>query len=217
VKLRDESDKAMTDAVLKGRSAEDRSNGYGLMDDPQARKKQLEIRDYALGNEALIFRVLKSSSDARHRAIAAEALGYGRQSGEQVDALVMACLDPDAGVRNDAIRALAVLAGARAELAQRIPVGPFIQLLRSGSWTDHNKASGLLVALTVKRDPKVLEQLRAEALDTLIEMARWRSSGHAFSARVLIGRMAGIEENRLVRLAFDEPVDTILAALTPVR
>ena len=43
----------------------------------------------------------------------AQMLGYARQSDQQVDALVHASLDADDDVRNDAVRALEVLAGAK--------------------------------------------------------------------------------------------------------
>jgi HEAT repeat protein len=160
----------------------------------------LAIRDYALRNERLILQVLSSSSDARHRAIAAQMLGYCRQSGEQIDALVRASLDENDNVRNDAVRALYVLAGAKPKLAERIPAEPYIRLLRSGSWSDHNKASLLLMALTKTRDAKVLEALRNGALDALIEMARWRSAGHAEAALLILGRLADIGDDELNRL-----------------
>jgi len=63
-------------------------------------------------------------------------LGYGRQSRGQIDALVKANLDPDDAVRNNAVRALWVLAGAKPDLALNIPLEPFIRLLRSGDWSD---------------------------------------------------------------------------------
>lgn len=217
VKLREEFGDALEQAVMNGHSTEDYSQGYALTNDPEARKKELEMREYALRNESLILTVLASSADASHRAIAAQALGYGRQSNEQVDALVQASLDSDDGVRNDATRALAVLAGAKPDLARRIPDGPFIQLLKSGSWSDHNKASLLLTSLTRGRDAAVLKQLRSQALDALIEMSRWRSAGHASAARILLGRIAGIEEHRLEELAESGQVDAILAALTRVQ
>ena len=217
VQLSEAADRALMAAIRKGHSAEDDSNGYALTDDQEARKKELEIRDYALRNEAMVLQVLVSSSDAHHRAIAARTLGYGRQSREQVDALVSACLDPDDEVRNDGTRALGVLTVARQELARRVPAEPFIRLLKSGSWTDRNKASFLLLGLTVQRDPKVLEQLREQALDALIEMARWRDTGHAYTARVLLGRIGGIDEKQLETLAQAGNIDTILAALTPAR
>jgi len=200
VKLRQQMDDALTKSVMNGHATEDESEGYALTNDPKARRAELAVRDYALQHEALIFQVMTSSSDARHRAIAAQMLGYGRQSDEQIDALVHASLDADDDVRNDAVRALWVLGAAKPALARRIPPEPFIRLLRSGSWLDHNKASLVLVALTTTRDPQVLAQLRTEVLDSLLEMARWRSIGHAEAALTILGRMGGIDEQTLSKL-----------------
>jgi hypothetical protein len=200
VKLQQQMDDALEHAVLSGHATEDQSEGYALANDPKARKAELAVRDYALQHETLIFQVLTSSSDAEQRAIAAQMLGYGRQSDEQIDALVHASLDPDDDVRNNAVRALWVLGAAKPALAQRIPPDPFIRLLRSGSWLDHNKASLVLVALTTSRDPQVLARLRAEALDPLLEMGRWHSTGHAEAALTILGRMAGIDEETLEKL-----------------
>ena len=213
VALREEMDKAWMNAVMKGHATEDDSEGFTLTNNPKARRAQLAIREYALRNETLILQVLASSSDARHRAIAAQMLGYGRQSDEQVDALVRASLDADDGVRNDAVRALEVLAGAKPNLAQRIPPEAFVRLLRSGAWLDHNKASLLLVALTKSRDPKVLTLLRTEALDPLLEMARWRSMGHAEAALSILGRIAGLNEDSLNKLIEAGQADTIISKL----
>jgi len=210
VSLHQEMDKELMQAVMNGHAAEDDSQGFALTNDPKARSAELEIRNYALHNEALIFQVLSSSSDAGHRAIAAQMVGYGRQSDEQIDALVRASLDPNDEVRNDAVRALSVLAGAKPDLAQRIPPEPFIRLLRSGTWTDHNKASWLLLALTKSRDATVLELLRTEALDSLLEMARWRSIGHAWPALSILGRMAGINEDTLNQLIVAGQADAII-------
>jgi hypothetical protein len=214
VALRDEMDKAWMNAVMKGHATEDDSEGYTLTNEPKARKAELAIREYALRNEALVLQVLASSSDARRRAIAAQMLGYGRQSGQQIDALVGASLDTDDGVRNDAVRALVVLAGARPNLAQKIPTTPFVRLLRSGAWSDHNKASLLLVALTKDRDPKVLAQLRSDALDSLVEMARWRNRGHAEAALSILGRIAGLDEESLNKLILAGQADAILSQLS---
>ncbi len=210
VRLRQQLEDAWVSAVMHGHASEDESAGYALAGDPKTRKVQLAMRDYALHNEALIVRVLASSSDAGHRAIAAQLLGYGRQSDDQIDALVQASLDTDDDVRNDAVRALWVLGDAKPELSARIPPAPFIRLLRSGAWSDHNKASLVLVALTKSRDPHVLAQLRAEALDPLLEMGRWRSIGHAEAALLILGRMAGLDEDALNKLIEAGQVDTIL-------
>jgi hypothetical protein len=210
VRLSEQMGDALMRAVMNGHSTEDESEGYALTNDPKARRAQLAVRDYALQHEVLIFQVVTSSSDAGHRAIAAQMLGYGRQSDEQIDALVHASLDPDDDVRNNAVRALWVLGTAKPALANRIPAEPFIRLLRSGSWSDHNKASLALMALTTTRDPQVLAQLRTEVLDSLLEMARWRNIGHAGAALTILGRMAGIDEDTLNKLIDAGQTATIL-------
>jgi HEAT repeats len=211
VKLGEDMDRVWTSAVMTGHATEDDSAGYSLTNDPKARKVELALRDYALQHEELVRKVLTSSSDAQHRALAAEMLGYGRQSDRQIDDLVQASLDPDDGVRNNAVRALEVLATAKPAVARSIPPQPFIRLLRSGAWSDHNKASLVLAALTTTREPKVLEDLRADALESLLEMARWRNIGHAEAALTILGRIAGIDEKTLNGLIDAGQTATILA------
>jgi hypothetical protein len=213
VRLQKTLDDALMKAIVNGQAGEDDSEGYALASDPDTRKAQLAIRDYARQNDALVLRVLRSASDGEHRAAAALLLGYGRQSDEQIDALVRASLDPHEGVRNNAVRALGVLARGEPALAQRIPSAPFIGLLRSGAWLDHNKGSLLLLdALTTRRDPQLLAQLRTTALDSLLEMGRWRNKGHAVAALAILGRIAGIDEDRLNRLLSEGKADEILGA-----
>lgn len=47
---------------------------------------------------------------------------------------------------------------------------------------------------------------------SLLEMARW-PSGHAYPFLLIIGRIAGIEESALEKLAIAGDVDEIIAAL----
>jgi hypothetical protein len=204
---------ASTQALAKGVTAEDQSKGYALSADPDARAKQLAMRDYAVGHERLIARVLASSRDAGQRAIAARLMGYARQSRAQIAALVDASRDPDDDVRNNATRALWVLATSSPKRAAQVPAARFIEILYSRSWTDRNKASLLLEALTRSRDAKLLATLRAQALDPLIEMARWHNPGHAYGARMMLGRCAGIEEHRLEKLVEAGDPTPILAGL----
>lgn len=205
---------AVDAAVRKGGEGarEDDSNGYALFADPTAHALQLAIREYAVEHTEELLRALKSSSDSEQRAIAANALGYARQSPEQVAALVWASRDSEQSVRNNAIRALAVLASSSVTAAHAIPADPFIAMIHSGVWTDRNKASMLLSALTSTRDPKLLEQLREQALDALLEMAGWRDIGHAFFARMVLARIAGISEDHLMQ-AVSGPLQDILSAL----
>jgi HEAT repeats len=205
---------AVEAAVQKGGDGaqEDDSNGYALFKDPAAHSVQLAMREYSVQHQDELLRVLKSSSDSEQRAIAANALGYARQSPEQVAALVWASRDSEETVRNNAVRALAVLASSSAEVARKIPVESFIAMLHSGIWTDRNKASMLLSAMTGTRDPEMLTQLRAQALDPLIEMAQWRDTSHAIFARIVLARIAGIPEERLMQ-AVAGPVQAILDQL----
>lgn len=192
---------------------EDRSQGYALSLYPPFREVQLKIRAYALDHAGLLHRVLFMSSDAKQRRAAAYALGYAPQTDAQLASLAWASRDRSGAVLNDATRALAVLAQSDSRAAARIPTGHFVAMLRSGSWSDRNKAAMLLAVLTVKRKPTLLNALRKNALPALIEMARWRNTGHAFEARMILGRVAGIEETQLQKLASEGRVEEIVRRL----
>jgi hypothetical protein len=213
LKLYDRAMNANMEAVQKGKAREDDSKGYALSEDPPYRAIELEMRHYALRDEREILGVLASGRDANQRQAAAELLGYAKQSKQQMDALAHAARDPDSGVRNNAVRALAVLAASGPKTAAQIPAPEFIAMLASGSWSDRNKSSWLLERLTKSRDPKLLGELRSQALEPLIEMARWRAPGHAYSSRIMLGRIAGIEEKRLQEIADKGQVQEILDAV----
>lgn len=215
VSLYDRLFQALEAAVLKGGEAaqEDDSKGYALIKDPKARSLQLEERRYAIQHEDELLRVLEASSDVEHRRVASDALGYARQSRRQVRALLQAARDPDDDVRNNATRALGVLLRSGSKVAREIPPDTFIEMMNSGAWTDRNKAAAVLEPLTARRNPAVLSKMRAGAIDSLVEMASWRRSGHAYDARLLVGRIAGLPEEQLAKLAWDGPPEAIIDAL----
>ena len=204
-------DAAFLSAMQRGATGEDDSKGYALSsDDETLRAKQLAMHEYAARHDDVIRAVLRTSADKEQRQIAAELLGYANQSRRQMADLVWASHDPDDGVRNNATRALAVLARSNPKVAARIPAAGFIEMLNSGKWADRNKAGELLLALSQWRAPKLLAALRAQALDSLLEMARWRST-HAQASRMMLGRIAGIEDARLYKLVPDnDQVDVII-------
>lgn len=204
-------DAAFLSAMQRGLSGDDASKGYSLSrDDSVLRDKQLAMHEYAVRHENEIRVVLRSSADNEQRQIAAHLLGYANQSKRQIADLVWASRDPDEGVRNDATRALGILAISSTKVAAQIPTAGFIEMLNSGIWSDRNKVGGLLMILSQWRTPKLLAALRADALQSLLEMARWRS-GHAYAARIILGRIARMEESGLQKLAEDNnQVDVII-------
>jgi hypothetical protein len=183
-------------AVLSGNAKEDDSHGYALMSYPPERKLQEALHQIASKREKSILSALETCSNGGDRAAAAMALGYAKRSDRQIHALVSASRDTDEGARNNATRALLVIAGSEHGSARKIPASDFIAMLNSGTWTDRNKGTALLSILTVSRDPALLKRLREEALPSLVEMANW-DTGHATSACLILGRMAGIPDGRI--------------------
>jgi hypothetical protein len=206
--------KAEEAAIKKGGDApqEDDSNGYALIHDPAARKLQLEMKDYVRAHEEALYDVLENCSDNWQRAQAAVGIGYAQHSPRQVAVLLRASRDPDAGVRDESTRALAVLVQSGLPLAAPIPAADFIEMLASGTWLDRNKAAWVLERLTKNRDAHLLAQIEAQAWEQLMEMARWRYTGHAVTPRVILGRIRGIPEDQLMPAAFG-PSEAFLQAI----
>ena len=210
--LYDQAMDAVKEAIMKGNAGEDDSRGYSLSNDPGLRSKQLAMHKYALTHERTLKRALQGCKKPEHRRAAAEILGYARRSVGQIAALVRATHDVDPDVRNNALRALWVLAMASTEAAAQMPGQDFVELLNSGNWHDRNKAGSLLNSLTVSRHRQLLERLRSAALPSLIEMAQWENPGHAYSYRVLLGRIAGLDDAQIQNLIATSRVNEIIAA-----
>lgn len=214
LKVHEDAEEAWLNAMKKGVSGEDDSHGYALSLDPETRTKELALHTYAAPRSPMVRRVLATSRNVEHRQIAAQMLGYADRSPEQIDALIRASRDVDDGVRNNAIRALVVLARSSSEASSAIHGECFVDLLNSGLWTDRNKSAELLSVLTAQRDPQLLMCLGEEALKSLVEMARWSYGGHAYSARLVLGRIVGIEETTLVAMLAKQEFEPIINALT---
>ena len=70
----------------------------------------------------------------------------------------------------------------------------------------------MLATLTELRDPKLLARLRAEALDSIIEMARWKDEGHALFGVVIFAHLAGARKKKCGCLT---RMDQALLAMLP--
>ena len=195
----------------KGAMIEDDSNGYSLSSDPGLRTKELAFRNWALQNRDLCFTVLKGSSDARQRSVAAEAVGYLDPSQEQIDVLVGASLDSSAVVRNNATRALGCIASSEKSATLQIPADKFVQMLNSGVWTDRNKGE-FVVAKLCRRDPAVLKQLRDSGMQALCEMSCW-DDAHAGGARYLLAKVANDSPENLKKYWLNGDVNALSTAV----
>lgn len=193
---------ALARGIEKGDTGEDESQGHALSSYPEARAIQKRFITFAAQDFKLLRAVLHKSADAHHRALAAQVIAYTANKRDVVNDLVYGMGDPDSDVRNSSMRALAVIAGFAQrfpKLRIKVPVRPFIKMLNSIVWTDRNKAALALYQLTGKRDPVILSELRKQALPALIEMARWKSPGHANLPFILLGRAGDISEDEIQR------------------
>jgi HEAT repeat protein len=208
-------DKALSAAVQRGDVGEDDSQGHALSRDPAARAIQERFVGYATRGLARLRDVLRHSGDGEQRALAAEVLAYAPDKQAIVGDLVRAMRDPAEGVRNNAMRALGVLARYSLQSPRsplRIPARPFVDLLNSPVWTDRNKAASALTELSTQRDPALLRALREQALPSLIEMARWKSPGHRNAAFWLLGRVGDLSDDAISTAWSRRDVDQVISA-----
>ncbi len=191
---------AMMEAIQAGDSGDDMSQGHSLVSNPVMRAEQEKLLVYAEEYRQIIRDVLRKAADDDQRAIAAWTLGYAADKASVVDDLLYAVRDSNEVVRNNATRALAAIAQlgqAQPALGIEIPFEPFIDMLNSIEWSDRNKAGFVLRTLTETGDPELLEQLRERTLESLAEMAQWKSSGHAMAYFLILGRIAGMSDEEI--------------------
>lgn len=187
-------------AIRMGDIVEDLTRGHSIMANREAQAAQLKFLPLAETHVAVLRDVLRNSVDEVERAIAAYVIAYVPKKATVVDDLQYALQDPNDGVRNNAMRSLlglTILSEKEPKLGLKVSPTWFVEQLNSLVWSDRNKAATALLTLTEKREPGLLEMLRERAVDSLIDMARWRHLSHALPGYILLGRMAGIEETRL--------------------
>jgi hypothetical protein len=193
-------DRARETANRRSDGGEDVSQGHSLMTNAAARVLQTRNIGFAKRDLAQLKEVLKTSSDAHHRAIAADVLGYAADKKAVVPDLLAAMRDPAAEVRISAMRALTPIAllGQRSpDLGISVPPSAFVNLLSSPVWTDRSRASKMLVQLTQTRDSAVIRALRDRAVPSLKEMAKWKTAEYAQPSFWVLGRAVGVPDDSI--------------------
>jgi hypothetical protein len=69
-------------------------------------------------------------------------------------------------------------------------------MLSSVAIEDRNKSAAVLFYLTDSRDPHIVEQIRAKALLSLIEMCQWEWEGHAWTPCKILERTVGLPDQK---------------------
>ena len=146
--------------------------------------------------------VLRNAEDPQQRAIAAAVIGYAPKKADVAGDLQLALQDPDESVRSNAMRSLDTLVAVAVRdpsLGIRISPTWLIELLNSLVLSDRLQAADLLVTLTDRHERAVLDQMRERALPALAEMARWETLRYALPPFLLVGRIAGLNEQEIQR------------------
>jgi hypothetical protein len=191
---------AVAKAGHEGNTAEDLTRGHSLMAAPAVRSIQERFATVAAKHLETLREVLATSASEEQRAIAAYLIGYAPDKSKVVEDLQNALQDPDETVRNNAMRSLgafAVLSRVDPESGVKVSPSWFIALLNSVDWGDRHNAAVNLVTLTDSRDQKVLSELRARAMPSLMEMAQWKHLEHALPPYILLGRVLRMPEDKL--------------------
>ncbi len=191
---------AFSAAVRRGETEEDLTQGHSRMRDQNSRAVQDMFPGLAARHLEELRNVLRNSGDEDQRATAAYIIAYLDDKKEVIDDVQFALKDSDARVRQNAAHALmamAVLARLNPDAGLKVEPTWFIEMLNSLSWSDRNQALLALQSLTEHGESGTIEQLRARALPSLVEMARWKTLEHALPAYILVGRIAGWNETQI--------------------
>ena len=190
----------LSDAIQKGESEEKWDQGHALIRYLPARKIQEKYMVWADENFADLRKVLRSSAYESERATATQIIAYHFDKSEAVPELIYAVADESDEVRNNAIKALTIIARYASEHPEKkinISYTPFVRLINSIVWSDRNKGLSVLLQLTRSRNPGLLNKLKEASLPALKEMAVWKSEAHAMPAFVILARIAGIPEEKI--------------------
>ena len=207
-------------AIQTGEAGEDYSQGHALSTNTPLRKLEEKFIPYSVKYIDQLRDVLNHSMYSSDRVAASWAIAYYYDKSAIVNDLSEAAKDDNEDVRNNAIRGLGIIINylqQKPEMKISISPDPFISLLNSISWTDRNKSIIVLLSLTNNRDPNLLSKLKQEALEPLIDMASWKSYGHAINGYTVLGRIAGWTEDEIFESSKKNRSDMINKMLLTIK
>lgn len=195
---------ALARAVAAGDTEEDLSAGHSVMKNLPCRVLQQRFLGLAQIHEPQLRRVLISSSDAEQRGIAAYVLGYVQNKKSIIADLQLALQDPAENVRANAARSLRAIAEYAKTTApeEGVRVQPtwFVEMLNSFALKDRiESAKALVFYMQDPIDEALAAHIRNRALDSLLEMSRWKHLPHALPSFMLLGRVAGEDEIAIMK------------------
>ena len=186
---------AVERAAQLGNAAEDLTAGESHLADIPARLFEDRLTGLAVDRIDVLREVLRNGAEPDERAVAAAVIGYAPKKDEAIRDLQFAMQDAEPAVR--AMMAIAVLAQKRPELGLRIEPTWMVEMLNSIVLGDRQQAALALVTLTEQRNAATLDLIRARALPSLVDMARWQTLRYALPAFLLVGRTADVPEPEL--------------------
>lgn len=160
-------------------------NIFGF-DDPDLAPYLERFRRGVRAHQQELVRILYHDRDDEHRAFAAFLLAYMQDGHALVRVLMPALSDSSELVRNNAMRVLAEISGAHAEID--IPVAPVADALHYPATTDRNKAAAILAGLAKR--PACRAAILREGF-TLLEMLRLQQPNNHDWAYIILCTLSG--------------------------
>ncbi|MGK3997729.1 HEAT repeat domain-containing protein [Sorangium sp. So ce1024] len=136
-------------------------------------------------NEDELIRILKEDKDPEDRGAAAFLLAHIKDGEKLVSLMLPVLNDPDALVRNNAMRVLMDVAMLHHDVP--IPLTPFLKALDGPTTTDRNKAAGVTWGLINRPEgTKLHAQVIKEAGPTLLKLLKLEQpNNHDIAYRIL--------------------------------
>ncbi len=140
---------------------------------------------------AKLLEIVKSDKRANYRASAAFLLAYWTDEKKKVvDSMVERIKDPDAVVRNNALRVLGDIAEFHKETP--IPLGPFLPALDYPKVSDRSKALYVVHLLSLGSN-QVREELLKTSVPTLVNLMECKQPDHRELAHGILRKISGKE------------------------